>query len=91
MRAYTSCTWFSQPGIISVDIITPPEMKPMARKKVKESKPVIATELEVKSVRLELSPEMHRRFRIEAAKEGQSMAALAKRLVEDWLSKRKNH
>jgi hypothetical protein len=62
----------------------------MARKKAKESNPVIAAELDVKSVRLELSPDMHRRFRIEAAKEGQSMAALAKRLVEDWISKRKD-
>lgn len=62
----------------------------MARSKTKEAKSMPATmEGEVKSVRLELSPDTHRDFRIEAAKEGQSMAALAKRLVEEWVAKRK--
>jgi predicted HicB family RNase H-like nuclease len=61
----------------------------MARKKVKETEAMIAADAEVKSVRLELSPDVHRDFRIEAAKEGQSMAALAKRLVEEWVAKRK--
>jgi predicted HicB family RNase H-like nuclease len=64
-------------------------MKPMARKQPKGTKAMIAAEADVKSVRLELSPDVHKQFRIEAAKEGQSMAALAKRLIEDWVSKRK--
>jgi hypothetical protein len=41
------------------------------------------------SIRLELDPATHRDFRIEAAKEGQSMAALAKRLAEEWVARRK--
>jgi hypothetical protein len=42
-----------------------------------------------KLVRLELSPDVHRQFRIEAAKEGLSMAALARKLVEEWTARRK--
>jgi hypothetical protein len=61
----------------------------MARKQTKGAKDMVGVESEVKSVRLELSPDVHKLFRIEAAKEGQSMAALAKKLVEDWISKRK--
>ena len=60
----------------------------MARKQTKGKKDVIALETEVKSVRLELSPETHRIFRIESAKEGMSMAAMAKKLVEEWISRR---
>ncbi len=61
----------------------------MARRQSKGAKQMTAVESEVKSVRLELSPDVHRDFRIEAAKEGQSMAALAKKLVEEWVAKRK--
>jgi hypothetical protein len=61
----------------------------MAQRKAKRTKPVIATEVEMKSVRLELSEEAHRQFRIESAKEGVSMAAMAKKLVEDWIAKRR--
>ena len=61
----------------------------MAKKKAKGAKAMVGVESDVKSVRLELSQDTHRLFRIEAAREGQSMAALAKQLVEDWLSKRK--
>lgn len=43
---------------------------------------------ELQSIRVQLSPEDHQRFRVEAAKEGRSMAAVARRLVEDYLSKR---
>ncbi len=61
----------------------------MAQRKAKRTKPVITAEIEVKSVRLELSEETHREFRIESAKEGMSMAAMAKKLVEDWVAKRR--
>ncbi len=42
-----------------------------------------------KLVRLELTPDVHQDFRVEAAKEGISMAAMARRLVEEWVAKRK--
>ncbi len=42
----------------------------------------------MRSVRFELPVMLHRQFRGEAAKEGMSMAAVAKQLVEEWLSKR---
>jgi hypothetical protein len=63
----------------------------MARTKTKGAgkMPATAAEAEIKSVRLELDGVTHREFRIEAAREGQSMAALAKRLVEEWVAKRK--
>jgi hypothetical protein len=61
----------------------------MARKRTKETKPMTSVEVEAKSIRLELSPEDHQNFRVEAAKEGLSMAAVARRLVEDYLAKRK--
>lgn len=48
-----------------------------------------AQESRLKLVRLELTPDVHRDFRIEAAKEGVSMASLARRLVEEWTVKRK--
>ncbi len=47
-----------------------------------------ADEPEAKSIRLELTPEDHQRFRVEAAKEGMSMAAVARRLVEDYLKRK---
>jgi plasmid stability protein len=40
-------------------------------------------------VRLELPKSTHQDFRVEAAKEGRSMANMARRLVEEWLAKRK--
>lgn len=43
----------------------------------------------LKLVRLELTPAVHRDFRVEAAKEGMSMAALARKLVEEWTARRK--
>jgi hypothetical protein len=43
----------------------------------------------VRAVRLELPIELHKQFRIEAAKEDTSMAAIARRLVEEWMAKRK--
>jgi hypothetical protein len=51
--------------------------------------PAVVEEAGLKLVRLELTPSVHRDFRVEAAKEGMSMAALARRLVEEWTAKRK--
>jgi hypothetical protein len=62
----------------------------MARAKTKGAEKVIATEIEGKSIRLELPPDVHQHFRVEAAKEGMSMAAVARRLVEEYLAKRKS-
>ena len=60
----------------------------MARAKPKGAKNVIATEIEAKSIRLELLPDVHQQFRVEAAKEGMSMAAVARRLVEEYLKRK---
>ena len=60
----------------------------MARKRTEEVKPKTAVEVESKSIRLELSPATHQQFRVEAAKEGLSMAAVARRLVEDYLRRK---
>ena len=60
----------------------------MARAKTKGAKNVIATEIEAKSIRLELPPDVHQQFRVEAAKEGMSMAAVARRLVEEYLKRK---
>jgi hypothetical protein len=49
---------------------------------------MIAVETEAKSIRLELSPAVHQLFRVEAAKEGTSMAAVARRLVEEYLKRK---
>jgi len=50
--------------------------------------PALAEETSLKLVRLELTPEVHQLFRVEAAKEGVSMAAMARRLIEEWTAKR---
>lgn len=47
-----------------------------------------AVEAEAKSIRLELPPDVHQKFRVEAAKEGASMAAVARRLVEEYLKRK---
>lgn len=44
--------------------------------------------IELKSVRLELSPETHKELRIEAANQGVSMAALVRSWVEEFLFER---
>ena len=49
----------------------------------------VAEETGLKLVRLEIPPDVHKQFRIEAAKEGLSMAALARKLVEEWTARRK--
>jgi hypothetical protein len=63
----------------------------MARKQTTGGKtvPATATPDQVRAVRLELPLDLHKQFRIEAAKEDTSMAAIARRLVEEWMSKRK--
>jgi hypothetical protein len=74
--------------MISVDIVNPRGQTAMARKQAKgETMPAI--EAEVKSIRLQLPLDVQTKFRVEAAKEGKSMAAVARRLVEEYLSKRK--
>jgi plasmid stability protein len=50
--------------------------------------PAIAEETGLELVRLEMPSEVHKQFRVEAAKEGLSMAAMARRLVEEWTAKR---
>jgi predicted HicB family RNase H-like nuclease len=54
----------------------------MPRKKSDEGKPVDATGIEMKAVRVEISPEMHRLLRRVAAADDMSMAAYAKERLE---------
>lgn len=61
----------------------------MSRKQAGRRREMPAVETEAKSVRLGLPADVHQQFRVEAAKEGTSMAAVARQLVEDWLRKRK--
>ncbi len=60
----------------------------MAKKKAAN---MTATEIEkeVKFVRLALPADVHAQFRIAAAHEQTTMAELARKIVEDYLSKRK--
>lgn len=58
----------------------------MPRKKSEEGKPMNAAGVELKPVRLELSPEAHRQLRIKAAIEGMSMASYARQIVEEFLA-----
>jgi hypothetical protein len=62
----------------------------MARKqtKVEKAMPATASPEKVRAVRLELPLDLHKQFRIEAAKEDTSMAAIARRLVEEWMAKK---
>lgn len=59
----------------------------MAGKQTKTSQPA-AAEADAKSIRLELPTDIHQLFRVEAAKEGASMAAVARRLVEEYLKRK---
>jgi hypothetical protein len=45
-------------------------------------------ESELMLVRLELPKQLHQQFRVESAKEGRSMAKMARRLVEEWIEER---
>ena len=60
----------------------------MPRKRNAEGKMTSATGETLKPIRLDLTSEMHKRLRIQAAKEDKSMAALARELVEEGLKKR---
>jgi predicted HicB family RNase H-like nuclease len=59
----------------------------MPRKTTPKGKPMDATGTELKAVRLELPVETHRELRIEAAKQGVSMATLARQVIEAFLAK----
>jgi predicted HicB family RNase H-like nuclease len=59
----------------------------MPRKRSKKGKPVNATGVELKAVRLELPEETHRQLRVRAAEHGMSMASYVRQLVEDHLVK----
>ena len=73
-------------GMILVDIVNP-GVNAMAGRS-KGAKRMSAVEVEAKSIRLELPPDVHQKFRVEAAKEGMSMAAVARRLVEEYLKRK---
>jgi hypothetical protein len=61
----------------------------MARKRAPGKQPVnsTATAEEVKPVRLELPPHLHKELRIEAAKRDTHMSALARLVVEEFLDR----
>ena len=59
----------------------------MPRKTTPKGKPMDATGTELKAVRLELPIEAHKQLRVEAAKEGVSMATFVRKIVEDCLAK----
>ena len=64
----------------------------MAKKRITTKGKTIsstAVDTELKLVRLELPPDIQLQFRVESSKEGKSMAAMARQLVEDWVAKRK--
>ena len=60
----------------------------MPRKLSKGGKPMSAAGVELKAVRLELTPEIHKQLRIEAAKQDMSMAALVRSWVEEHLKRK---
>ena len=63
----------------------------MAKKRTKiegKSMPAVAGGTGLKLVRLQMPPDVHKQFRVEAAREGLSMAAMARRLVVEWVAKR---
>jgi hypothetical protein len=70
-----------------VDIVYP-RGNAMALKTKGAAKMPATVETEAKSIRLELEPDTHQQFRVEAAKEGMSMAAVARRLVEEYLKRK---
>jgi hypothetical protein len=60
----------------------------MARKKTGEPKmPATETQAELKPVRLLLPPDLHRRLRMEVASQDTKMATLARRVIEDYLTR----
>jgi hypothetical protein len=73
--------------MIPVDTLTPGSNTAMPRKLSREGRPVDATGTALKAVRLELSPDIHKQLRIEAAKQDMSMSALVRAWVEENLGK----
>lgn len=61
----------------------------MPRKVSPSGKPTDADGTELKAVRVELTPPVHKQLRIEAAKQDRSMAALVRELIEDHLTRKK--
>jgi hypothetical protein len=50
--------------------------------------PATTQERGLRLVRLELPPDVQKQLRIEAAKEGMSMAAMTRRVIEEWIARR---
>lgn len=61
----------------------------MARKQSEKKTPAPVDGADGKLVRLVLPQHVHQAFRVESAKEGVSMAAMARRLIEEWVSRRR--
>ncbi len=59
----------------------------MARPKKRAEKEMEATAIRTKPVRLDLSPETHRKLRLVAAENGKPMAVYARDLVEQCVEK----
>jgi plasmid stability protein len=60
----------------------------MPRNRNQEGKIVDAAGQTLKVVRLELSPEMHLKLRVTAAKENKSMSTMAREVIEEFLKKK---
>jgi hypothetical protein len=75
--------------MISVGSVYHRGARSMAKKLAAGKRPVntTATEEEVKAVRLELPPHLHKELRIEAAKRDTHMSALARTAVEEFLER----
>jgi len=61
----------------------------MPRRLSPDGGPIDAAGTAVKAVRVEISPAIHKQLRLEAAKQDRSMASLVRRMIEEYLSKRK--
>jgi plasmid stability protein len=61
----------------------------MPRKLSPKGKPIDAAGTELKAVRVELPPPLHKQLRIEAARRDQSMAAMVRWMIEEFFAKRK--
>jgi hypothetical protein len=70
-----------------VDIVNP-EADAMAQKRSGGKAVMIATEEKLRAVRLELSEDVHKLLRLEAAKQDTSLAALARTAVEEYLKRK---
>lgn len=60
----------------------------MARKQAEGKPEMIATDEKLRAVRLELPEDVHKLLRLEAAKEDTSLAALARKAVEEYLKRK---